>query len=889
VDAETNWWGSMHGPADPLGTVEMPAGGDTTPVADMLNAQPAGVLGNAVSENVDYFPWTTGSPSGDFQIDVTSTPSGATVSGQATPWMDFSCTSVTLTAEAGTTSGGKSYHFVEWTGDASGSANPLTVTMDGDKAVNAAYEIDTWLLTVTSDPPGILSSFQMVDDNTPVTLIAPARTLSDGKIYNFSHWSTAQTDMQISVAITENTDLIAIYDVQHWTLIVNSTPVEGFDITGDKPGTTNYTAACDDQDLVSLTAPETAMVGQVNYRFVDWSTGATSQTISVSMTAARTVTANYIAAWKLDVKSTPITGVAITSDPTGFGGTTDYDRPALNGQTATLTAPQTKMVGEVQYNFVRWTGGSDGVLSTTQVMTGNATATAEYALPTSMPSVVYVDDDWTGKNLHDQVDVAGSTKVIGYNAFATIQGGVNGVAGSTVNVAPGTYPENIVINKPLELLGSGSGSNAAVDTIINGSGSTVVTFVAGGASAGDRVVVKDVRVVNGANGLRTDGNTDHITLDNVVVTGCSSYGFEIHNTADVDDLIMTDCSFNANGSIGMRVRGSLRGLVANGCHFDGSTGDSGSGIQSVNACGDGTVFTNVQFTDCTFNDNPLKGMYFEKLDNATFTNITVLNSGTAGAYASGIDVNVKYGTYENINFTNPTVTNCGTGNSASGTGIVVKGRNDGSYASCPASLSNVSISGGSVTGCPIGVSFGNNVSNISLSGGASITGTGIGAAVWTDPSSPAVDLGNTSFGDGLATYVGVGTAMNVTATSATFTGAADNFAIEDRVYHKLDDLALGLVTWVDHNVYVTEDSGSIQRGITAVVGSTVNVAAGNFTENLTIPAAKANLKLMGAGKTATFLSVTSGVAITTYAPITVKGFCISGPSRGTGTAIKIIN
>ncbi|MCL4275422.1 MAG: right-handed parallel beta-helix repeat-containing protein, partial [Anaerolineales bacterium] len=57
MDAENNWWGSDHGPEDAIGTVEMPF--DPEPaVSDMLNAEPAGQLGNPVSDDVDYAPWT---------------------------------------------------------------------------------------------------------------------------------------------------------------------------------------------------------------------------------------------------------------------------------------------------------------------------------------------------------------------------------------------------------------------------------------------------------------------------------------------------------------------------------------------------------------------------------------------------------------------------------------------------------------------------------------------------------------------------------------------------------------------------------------------------------------------------------------------------------------
>ena len=53
--------------------------------------------------------------------------------------------------------------------------------------------------------------------------------------------------------------------------------------------------------------------------------------------------------------------------------------------------------------------------------------------------------------------------------------------------------------------------------------------------------------------------------------------------------------------------------------------------------------------------------------------------------------------------------------------------------------------------------------------------------------------------------------FDLNATSVSFPGAADNFAIEDLVWHELDDVTLGLVTWTAGNVYVTPLSGSIQR------------------------------------------------------------------------------
>ena len=53
-------------------------------------------------------------------------------------------------------------------------------------------------------------------------------------------------------------------------LTVQSLPYPGVAITGDKPGTTNYTATCDDQQTVQLTAPGTITVDGRTWFFNYW-------------------------------------------------------------------------------------------------------------------------------------------------------------------------------------------------------------------------------------------------------------------------------------------------------------------------------------------------------------------------------------------------------------------------------------------------------------------------------------------------------------------------------------------------------------------------------------------------------------------------------------------
>jgi hypothetical protein len=83
------------------------------------------------------------------------------------------------------------------------------------------------------------------------------------------------------------------------------------------------------------------------------------------------------------------------------------------------------------------------------------TATFEQA-----PSTVYVNASWAGDSVGVDPDGAGPATSIGYDAFATIQDGLNAVAaGGTVYVAAGTYAGNVVVNKPVTLVGAEAGIN----------------------------------------------------------------------------------------------------------------------------------------------------------------------------------------------------------------------------------------------------------------------------------------------------------------------------------------------------------------------------------------------------------------------------------------------
>lgn len=100
--------------------------------------------------------------------------------------------------------------------------------------------------------------------------------------------------------------------------------------------------------------------------------------------------------------------------------------------------------------------------------------------PLLSPAEVWVDDDYC-------VGCPNDGHLWGYDAFATIQDGIDAVAGSTVNVAAGTYNEDVTVDKSLTL----SGAQAGVD--------------ARGRSASESEIVGVVKVTSGATNVVFDG------------------------------------------------------------------------------------------------------------------------------------------------------------------------------------------------------------------------------------------------------------------------------------------------------------------------------------------------------------------------------------------------
>lgn len=431
------------------------------------------------------------------------------------------------------------------------------------------------------------------------------------------------------------------------------------------------------------------------------------------------------------------------------------------------------------------------------------------------------------------------------NPCDTIQNAIDtAAAGDLIDIAPGVYVENVVVNKRLTIDGDGPGSTI-VRAAVSGSPAIEIRDSATGISPApaDRLVLRDLATTSGtggsgdnSSGIQITGTLGlrYVTFDNVSSFNNTGSGLAISSTGSFLDMLVNNSNLSDNGNAGIRLSSSI-GLM------------------------DGLVVSGG-----TIDDNTFHGIITGPSGSPNVVRITI--DGTSfdgnGSSPSGGD-----GDIELFKFNGSALIKDVTINADAHSGIQIRGRD----AFAPIGgvlLQNVQISGNPTFGLQIhGYT---SLAGLTLSN-VDIATTGNHGLYFENIFSP-INIADTSFAPGnLAANITNVTGVPVDATAATFLGAADNFAIEDRVLHGIDATGGGIVTWVPNNVYVTVNSfvppltltPSIDRGIDAVpVNGTVNVGPGVFRENVIVDKA---VEIKG-----------TGAATTTVQPATSNPVCGPG-------------
>jgi len=228
------------------------------------------------------------------------------------------------------------------------------------------------------------------------------------------------------------------------------------------------------------------------------------------------------------------------------------------------------------------------------------------------PAITYVDDGYNllpiGTLVNFPHDGNPGPHIIGCDAFATIQGGIDAVASlGTVNVAAGTYNEDVNVNKTITVQGAGAGSTTVIGPI-GGAGSTFALTASGAILDGFKITRAGNNPVDWLNpNLNTAGaSIQGTTLTGITIRNCNFIGnrtgIDINNSSGhtVRNNIISD---NRTGLIFRNVTDNLvveENEIANnwtvGIVFLDATLGGGVPAQTAN--------------NCSFKNNNLSGNWY---------------------------------------------------------------------------------------------------------------------------------------------------------------------------------------------------------------------------------------------------------------------------------------
>lgn len=390
--------------------------------------------------------------------------------------------------------------------------------------------------------------------------------------------------------------------------------------------------------------------------------------------------------------------------------------------------------------------GALAVDSGTAVVNGGSYSSSDYY-------GLYVSNDGMGEDPMTAAVTVNNGTFIGKAYSVWIGSDYNNPVNSTIQINGGTYEkpintqdntrENaIIVYGGTFNAGIGTGENITISgasTSTTEGGKTTVTpnkadnavasIERGGktlyytslndavAEAGDGETVEVLKSISIDKALEIKNN---ITIDGNGNTVTANECVGLYIKADLSKLTVTDLTLKGvlpDGSLaGEGGTGSFMGIgTYNGCY---GVGD----LQLTNVTIDGFSYglyfgKNPAGGNGPYNENPvsvtannltvqncyIKGAYFEKLTDSTFTSCKFVNNGTDETkvesgfrtWMCGVDINLKNGSYKNISFVGCTFTNNGAN---SGTALLIKARDDGNYGE------TTSLDGATVSGC----TFANN-------------------------------------------------------------------------------------------------------------------------------------------------------------------------------------
>ena len=220
-------------------------------------------------------------PAGPFMLTTALMGSGAVAwTPSQTSYAAGSSVVLTATPAAG-------FAFAGWSGDATGTANPLTVVMTASKSITATFTAIAmqYVLGVAVVGSGTVARSPSQASYASGTVVTLAATPAAG--YQFSGWSGGATGTANPLTLTMTADrTITATFVATSSSYTLTTARTGSGTVARSPNQTSYASGT----VVTLTATPAA-----GYQFSGWSGSATDLTnpLAVPMTANKSITAAF--------------------------------------------------------------------------------------------------------------------------------------------------------------------------------------------------------------------------------------------------------------------------------------------------------------------------------------------------------------------------------------------------------------------------------------------------------------------------------------------------------------------------------------------------------------------------------------------------------------------
>ncbi|WP_169336219.1 Ig-like domain-containing protein [Pontibacter roseus] len=262
---------------------------------------------------------TTPTPT-QYTLNVNTSGNGTVVkSPNQTSYTSGSTVSLTASPAAG-------YQFVGWSGDASGTANPLSVTMTANKSITATFQaIPASGYTLTVNTVGSGTVIKNPNQATYASGSSVTLSATPASGFRFVGWrgDASGTQNPLTVMMTGNKSVTATFEAITTTGYTLTVSTVGSGTVAKSPDQSTYAAG----STVSLTASPAA-----GYQFAGWSGAAsgTANSTTVTMDGNKAVTATFTA---VSTGGAQVTGFVLVS------ATTEQDlQPLADGATINLSA-----------------------------------------------------------------------------------------------------------------------------------------------------------------------------------------------------------------------------------------------------------------------------------------------------------------------------------------------------------------------------------------------------------------------------------------------------------------------------------------------------------------------------------------------------------------------